>query len=373
MTYSRMAALALFSFVSSTALASDLRQGAVYLMTNQSNNAVIAYERSANGALARVGRFFTGGSGDTVPQGTDPPIDPLASQGSLVLSDDGRFLFAVNAGSNEITSFAVGKSGLNRMDTDPSGGERPISITVHEGLVYVLNEGGTPNITAFRVGSSGNLSRLAGSTRSLPSGLMADPAQVDFSPSGTRLVVTEKLSNLIATFPIRADGQTASPTITSSNGLTPFGFGFDGRGHLIVSEAGGGLPEASSLSSYQLMPGAVLETISAAVPDFLTAACWIVVTGDRRFVYTSNAGSGEVSSYRLRNDGSISLLDSTASNTSDTSGPIDMALSNDSRYLFVHQAGRRAIAVFRIESDGRLTRLAGPTGLPFGAQGIAAR
>jgi 6-phosphogluconolactonase len=375
-THRGMAVLALSTITCATAFAADssidLREGAVYLLTNQRTNSVIAFDRAADGTLTRVGRFLTAGSGNPTAQGADPPTDPLASQGALVLSDDGRFLFAVNAGSNEISVFKVRKDGLTLVQDRFSGGTRPISLAVKDGLLYVLNEGGTPNIVGFTIGHFGHLSRLSGSMRPLPSGMMADPAQIDFSPNGNLLIVTEKASNLIGTFPVRANGLTLAPVISPSNGLTPFGFGFDGRGHLIVSEAAGGLPEASSLSSYQLMAGGALGSISASIPNFQTAACWIAVTVDKRFVYTTNTGSGQVSSYRLRNDGRIALLDATASDTSATSLPIDMALSRDGRNLYVHQAGRQAIAVFKIENNGSLTRRAGIRGLPFAAQGIAA-
>jgi 6-phosphogluconolactonase len=360
------------AIAAATTQASDLRDGAVFSMTNQNVNAVIAFHRAPNGTLTRAGRFLTGGRGDPVAQGADPPTDPLASQGSLVLSDDRRFLFAANAGSNEISVFRIGQSGLMLVETQPSGGVRPISLATRGNWLYALNEGGTPNFTGFRVAPSGRLSRLTGSMRSLPSGVMADPAQIAFSPNGRLLIVTEKLSNLIGVFPVRADGLTRSPSITPSSGLTPFGFGFDGRGHLIVSEAAGGLPEEASVSSYQLLAGDALEAISASVPNLQTAACWIVVTGNAQYAYTTNTGSGEVSSYRVMPDGSLSLLASAASDTGSLSFPIDMALSDDSRFLYVHQAGRRAIAVYRIEDDGSLDRRAGVVGLPFAAQGIAA-
>jgi 6-phosphogluconolactonase len=201
---------------------------------------------------------------------------------------------------------------------------------------------------------------------------MADPAQIAFSPNGRLLIVSEKLSSLIGVFPVRADGLTQAPSITPSSGLTPFGFGFDRRGHVIVSEAAGGLPEQASVSSYRLLAGDALEVVSGSVPDHQTAACWIVVTGDARYAYTTNTGSGEVSSYRVMPDGSLSLLDSTASNTGDLSFPIDMALSRDSRFLYVHQRGPRAIGIFRIRNNGTLDRQTGVGGLPFAAQGIAA-
>src|SRR5215207_3140636 len=176
--------------------ADNLKAGAVYVMTNQAANAVAAFNCAPDGSLTPAGVFPTGGSGDPVAQPGDPPTDPLASQGSLILSENNHLLFAVNAGSDEISVLAVGKGALTLVDKVASGGDRPISLTLHEDLLYVLNEGGTPNITGFTVGDGGQLTPLAGSTRPLTGGGAADPAEVSFNPDGTLLAVTEKDTNL---------------------------------------------------------------------------------------------------------------------------------------------------------------------------------
>ncbi len=161
-----------------------LRAGAVYVLTNQTTNQVAAFRRNANGSLTPVGMFPTGGAGDPVPQGMDPATDPLASQGALIMSPGNRFLFAVNAGSNQISVLKIRNNDLERVALVNSGGIRPISLTYHDGLLYVLNEGGTPNITGFTVAGNGRLTPLANSTRPLLGGAAADPAQVSFSPDG---------------------------------------------------------------------------------------------------------------------------------------------------------------------------------------------
>jgi 6-phosphogluconolactonase (cycloisomerase 2 family) len=140
---------------------------------------------------------------------------------------------------------------------------------------------------------------------------------------------------------------------------------------LVIAEAAEGVTGESTVSSYSVQGGGALGSISAAVPNSQTAACWIAVTPNRRYVYVSNTESGQVSSYRLRPDGSIELLESTASNTPAASSPIDLAVSRDGQNLYVHQAGRQAIAVFGIEADGQLTRRRPITDLPSGAQGLA--
>lgn len=354
-----------------TSTATNLKSGAVYVLTNQVNNAVATFDRAPDGTLTSAGTFSTGGAGNPVAQPGDPPTDPLASQGALVLSDN--FLFAVNAGSNEISVLSIGKDALTLVDKVSSGGVRPISLTVHENFLYVLNEGGTPNITGFTISDTGELTPLAGSTRPLTAGSAADPAEVSFNDDGTLLAVTEKAANLIDVYVVGTDGVAGPPNPNPSNGLTPFGFAFDQRNNLINSEAMGGAPLGAAVSSYRASLDGSLEVVSGSVPDFQTAACWIVITNSGRYVYTTNTGTGVVSSYQLAGNGTLTLLNSVAASLGAMSGPVDMALNNSSRYLYVLANGLQTVEAFRVNPDGSLTHIDSASGLPFGTQGIGAR
>jgi 6-phosphogluconolactonase len=356
-----------------TTSAENFKNGAVYVMTNQAANAITVFEREQDGALSLADSFPTGGSGDPVAQPGDPPTDPLASQGSLILSEDNRFLFAVNAGSNEISVLEIGKKKLFLVDKVASGGVRPISLTINDDLLYVLNEGGTPNITGFRVSDEGKLTALANSTRPLAGGSGADPAQVEFSPDGRLLIVTEKKTNLIDSYAVGTDGLATGPLSNPSNGTTPFGFAFDNSNRLIVSEAFGGAPNQGALSSYTVSTNNSLSVVSGSVKDLQTAACWVVITKSGRFAYTSNTGSGSVSSYQIGEGGTLTLLESVAASTGAGSAPIDMAFNKNSRLLYVLGGGSQMVHAFEVDSDGSLTPIGSVGGLPPGVQGIAAR
>ena len=148
----------------------------------------------------------------------------------------------MNAGSNQISVLRVRRSGLDLIDVVDSGGVRPISLTVHEDLLFVLNEGGTPNITGFMIGDGGTLTPLADSTQPLIGGTGADPAEVSFNADGTLLLVTEKLGNRLDTYTVDANGLSSASIDNASSGMTPFGFSFNSDDFLIVSEAFGGAP-----------------------------------------------------------------------------------------------------------------------------------
>jgi len=352
----------------------NFHAGAVYVLTNQIDNAVAVFNRTANGILTPAGEFPTGGAGDPVPQGMDPATDPLASQGALILSQGNQFLFAVNAGSNQISVLRVSSAGLDLIDVVDSGGVRPISVALHENLLYVLNEGGTPNITGFTVGEDGTLTPLPDSTQPLIGGTTADPAQINFNPDGTLLVVTEKAGNRIDTYTIDENGLPSAPIDNASNGMTPFGFAFNNPGFLVVSEAFGGTPNGSAASSYSAGEDGTLNVISGSVPNSQTASCWVVVTNDGHSAFVSNTGSGTISSYGLAsNDGTLSLINSVAGNTGAGSAPIDMALNVSSHFLYVLAGGLQSVVSFRVEHDGSLTMIDTDGGLPLGAQGIAAK
>jgi len=133
-----VAFVALLLGPASVAAAAEGSAGAVYTLTNTTANAVIVYDRSASGALAWSGTFPTGGSGG-----------PLGSQGAVVISDDGRWLYAVDAGSNDVAVFEITKDGLTWSDRIASGGTQPVSVTASHDLVYVVNAASS-SIAGFR-------------------------------------------------------------------------------------------------------------------------------------------------------------------------------------------------------------------------------
>lgn len=333
----------------------------VYTMSNDpSGNAVLAFRQQGE-ALVSAGTFPTEGKGTG---------GGLGNQSALALSDDGETLLVVNPGSDDISVFRIERRQLTLVDKVSSGGTRPISIATHEDWVYVLNAGGTGNITGFELTGQDTLRPIPGSTRPL-SGSATAPAQIEFTPSGDTLVVTEKATQIIDTYAVDEEGVATGPVSQLSSGVTPFGFSFTRRGVLVVSEAFGGAPNASAVSSYAIKNG-ILTLLSGSVPTTQSAACWIVITKNGRFAYASNTGSNTISSHRVRRDGTLTLQEAVA--TSTDAAPIDMALSRNSRFLYVLNAASNSIQVFRVNrGTGRLTGGAGTSGLPIGANGLVAR
>src|SRR3954447_14094247 len=133
---------------SASAMASD---GAVYTQTNSpAGNAVHRLDRDADGGLTPVATYRTGGTGTGAG---------LGSQGAVALSDDGRVLLAVDAGSNDVASFRVTRRGhLQLVDRLPSGRVLPVSIAIADGSAYVLSAGGaTPGVASYDLDGGGRI------------------------------------------------------------------------------------------------------------------------------------------------------------------------------------------------------------------------
>ena len=300
----------------------------------------------------------------------------MGNQGALAIDAANRFLFAVNAGSNN-SVFRIADNGLVLVDIIPSEGKQPISVTVSRNIIYVLNSGGavggTDTVAGFAVSANGRFKPIVSG---LPlSGPSVGPAQIGFNTDGDILLVTEKNTNNIDLFTVDDDGVAVGPTVVSSAGQTPFGFAIGRRNQVFVSDAFSGATDAGAVSSYAVSDQGTLRTIKAVAADKQTAPCWVVLTSDGRFAYTTNTGSGTVSGYRVGFNGALRLLnaDGITANTGSGSTPLDAALSNDDRFLYVLTPGTGNVQGFTISLDGSLTPLTQVPGIPASASGLVAR
>jgi 6-phosphogluconolactonase (cycloisomerase 2 family) len=340
-----------------TAAQADSAKKAVYTITNSaSGNEVLAFHRANNGALTPAGSFETGGNGSGVG---------LGSGHSLVVSDDGRELVVVNAGSNSVSAFKVKHDGLELLGRPaPSGGSGPTSVTMHDDLVYVLNADST-SIAGFKLDTRRGLVPIAGSNRSLGAGTMT-PSQIQFDKTGHVLIVDSRGSSTIDTFVVDHRGVAGPPQTITSNAGGPFGFDVDRRGNVLFSAVA--LNGGSGATSYDVNRNGVLTPNGTPVSSGQAAACWLAAAGN--FAYTTNGGSGSIGRFAIARDGSLSLIGTTMLGA--TSHPLDEAVTREQDLLYVLVDGKHEIAGFRIGHDGNLTPVT-TVSVPEGAAGIAAR
>jgi 6-phosphogluconolactonase len=344
--------------------------GAVFIMNNNPDkNEVIQYNRATNGALQKVRAFPTGG------RGSGGVTDPLESQGSLVLSSDDSMLFAVNAGSGDISVFQVFPFGLELVDLEPSGGSSPVAVAQYGDLLYVLNSSGSSNVTGFQVTASGRLRPISGSTRFLTTNT-AGAASLAFSLDGKFLAVTERLTNNIDTFNVQADGTLSPIIVTQSAAPGVFSVLFAKADILVaVSTGPAGAQNGSLLSSYGLGANGTISPISPNAATLGAAACWHVITPDDRFVYASNSATGTISGFALGASGVLTALPGTIEATNPTgSTNLDLAVSADGKFLYSLNVGTGVIGIFAINDDGTLATVGTASGITpqVGFNGIAA-
>ncbi len=340
--------------------------GHAYVNDNTAgSNTVAGFDRHADGSITPIpgSPFAAGGAG--LGAG-------LPSQGAIQLSSDGRYLLAVDAGSNEISVLRLGYNGVPKLlgSPVPSGGGEPLSVAVSGDLVYVANAGSTEtNVTGFRLSPDGDLSPLPGSTVALPAG--SGPDDVLFDPTGHKLVVDLDNTSSIASFHVRRDGLlVAAPgSPIAGQGFGPFGAEFrpTNPSQLFVSNAHNVGAGTGTVSAFLAAGSGQLAPIGASpFKDEQTAPCWVEISHDGQFLFAVNTASGSISSYAINPDGSLVLLGSTPFGVAGA-GAVDARLSPDGKTLLVDGSKAGVIASFAV-NGGELTELASsPTPLPTGA------
>jgi 6-phosphogluconolactonase len=332
--------------------------GAVYTMDNAAaGNNVMRFDRLSDGSLMSSGNFSTQGKGTGAA---------LASQGAVTLSDDGNWLFVVDAGSNEITVFQINGTSFMFSDKVSSQGTAPISVTVNDNWVYVLNNGSATtagNIAGFKLNSTtGKLAFITGSNQPLSGMPNTSPEQIGFSPRGNLLVVTEKAANITDVYIVNA-GVAGAPNAMPSVGIGPYGFAFTREGYLVLSEAA-----SNTLSSFAATYNGSLRTLSGAMPDFGNAPCWVAVSGAGDYAYTSNAHGGTISTYSISRTGMLNLQSSIAAKTAVPT--LDLAFTKYSQFLYALNGN--SVTGFLVYPDGGLWQVSNLTGLPASTTGLAA-
>jgi len=323
---------------------------AVFVQTdNLAGNQVAAYRRAGDGTLTLAGTYPTGGLGGQLAGSV---VDHLASQGSLGYDPARRLLFAVNAGSDTVSVFAVSGDRLALRQVIGSGGAFPVSVAIRGDLVYVLNAEAGGSVYGYRI-AAGQLVPIPGSTR--PLGLNPDatpqftntPGQAAFSPDGTQLIVTTKANGSdIDVFGVGANGRlSASPVVNADPGAVPFAITFDPAGHLVIADAG-----TNALSTFSLAPDGSLTALDT-VGTGQSATCWVVP--DHGLLFASNAGSATISGYASGAGGALTLLGQTATDP----GTVDAAATPGGRFLYVQTGGNGVVDEFAVSPAGTLAEV----------------
>jgi 6-phosphogluconolactonase (cycloisomerase 2 family) len=330
-------------------------------------NAVVAFDRGADGALHQAGVYPTGGLGGAL---TGAVVDDTASQGALAADRENRELYAVNAGSNTLSVFGVRGDRLPLRQVVGSGGSFPVSVTVHDDVVYVLNARDGASIQGFR-NVDGTLVAIPGSHRELglpvttgSAEFTHTPGQVLFTPNGRHLVVSTKAAtNSLLVFGVSRSGRPSqAPVVHTEAGAVPFGLAFDRHGRLAVTNTG-----TNSVATYRVARNGAVTALGTAATGQV-ATCWVAADAD--LLAASNAGSGSVTTLRTGAGGAVTKI---ADARTAGGGTVDAAFSRGGDELYVQTGATGAVDTFSVNDAGTLTRTSTVT-VPdaVGGEGIVA-
>ncbi len=365
--------------------------GTVYALTNNfTKNEVLAYNRAEDGSLSPSGRFDTGGLGSGSYEASTNMliVGSVKGESSPVdLGGGNDLLFAANAGSDSISVFQASNDGLKLIDVQDSGGERPTSMTLKNGVLYVLNSGGTltgaglclagePSITGFTVHADGKLDVIPNSTQKLSGGAASGCAEITFNPKGDVLLVSQWVADKIDTFTVGKDGVASKAIANETSGFGPFSLAFDAKGHLLTSVNDKQIEGKAGVASYDIGSDGTLTPIGDTVMYGETDPCWMVVSPDGKYAWVTAFGPspivkvddeasrrGVVSSFSIGGDGVLAPLDPQAANIG--IGASDIALAGNGHFLYAINSFAGTISGFSVGDNGSLTLVAAVAGLPI--------
>ena len=388
----------------------------VYVQTNELDNKIIDFRRGSDGALKEVARISTAGrgSGEFKPvTGQESAPNPFEGAGSVIITPDRKHLFATNGGDNTVAVFAISNRGLKLLDTEATG--QPISgrtgtakslaFNPSTGVLYVLHTFGPDHVRIMDFKGGKLTARSAQYTVNTRTKTDRLPTQAVLSPDGRFLLVdilfdkrpgkkadgssdlavaNDKDTDGLVVFPVNANGSLGRAVFNDAGGKAAFFMRFlPGSSTQFINAfaASDGLAVASINKAGKVQTSALIPIdASEGMPSEL---CWIAISGDGKYVYTSNFGLSSVSIYSL-NGTTLRLIKDHAVreegngefasiNMVPTSAPSDSWASADGRNFYQLYPNASKIVSYKIEQGGGLRKISEarvPYQSPQGAAGF---
>jgi hypothetical protein len=346
-----------------------------------------------------VSQCSTGGSGST--DLTDSGV--LDANDQVIVNQQHTLLFAVNQGSDTIAVFHIQRSGALQPVAGspfPSGGKGPSSLGLSGSTLVVSNKAQdgvrdlktvAPNYTTFTVGSDGRLTPVAGSSISADPG--SSPTDASVPVRGGVAFGTEE-SGPIRSFSVNQQGVlTQAPGSPYDPPPRAFAAGFDPAKKFALGVATHptqnfvymGLPTIPALAVFAFDPTTgALTFISSTLVQGAYLPCWIQITKDGHWLYTSNADTDNITVFDISNPIKPRQIQTLTYQTA--GNPWNISLSPDDKFLYgitprdtlkVPEGEGNTAHVMLIGADGKLTELnaASPAKIPVpktaNPQGIA--
>jgi 6-phosphogluconolactonase (cycloisomerase 2 family) len=351
----------------------------VYVESNigsvPNQNSVFAFSNDGSGNLTSLAGspYLTGGTG--VFDTGESPSEFDADQ-QVHATSDGSLLYAVNGHSNTIAGFSINSDGtLTTVPGSPfpSGGQDPVSVGIATSpgpdTLVVVNKNEDPaqnasadlaNYTSFSIGSDGALTMKPGATWDLVAG--CSPSQALISAKGHFLFGIEFLSSFLTSYHIKSDG-----TMTQVSRLAP---PENGGGHFLGGAINPkarivyvGMPVGHFVGVYTYTLDGALTYIGSA-PNNGNLVCWLVTNAAGTLLFTSETGTGTVTSYSLAKR-TKPVMHQQLTLSGATPAPSNIALDPSEKFLYVLSG--QSLHVLNVDAAGTMTETASPVVLPVPA------
>ena len=312
-----------------------------------SSNTIVAYREDPNAGV--------------LTQLSGSPISAGSAIEALALHPSGKYLYAANSGSNNISLYTISSTGaLTEVTPRTNAGTSPTLLAIDSAgsFLYVVNSGSF-DISVFSIDSStGQLAPVAQpSGPTTPIGLQA--MNLALTPSGNFLYVTGEegaqgtSTGVIWAFPVSQGiiGPVPVPNSPFLTGNNPLGLAIDSTGsHLYTANK-----QDNSLSTFTINSDGSLAAVGSAIGESFAAPVALLIDKSGKYLYVANQGSSNVAAYSIGSDGSLTLLSGSPFSTG--SQPGVLASDSSGNYLFVGYSS--AIQSFALNSgSGSLTSIA---------------
>ncbi len=279
---------------------------------------------------------------------------------SLAIHPSKKFLYAANAGSSDISEFAISGGGiLTEVTPRQPAGTVPILLAMDPAgaFLYVANAGSN-NISSFSIDpSTGKLSQLPGS----PFSVGLSPLNMKLAPSGNVLYVTGSsgagLPGYVQAFTLNAGVVSNVPVPGSPYqvGMIPQGLAINPAGTFLY--AGNAAPD-NSISIFAInSDGSLAEVSGSPIGESYTGPIALLVDNSGKYLYVANVGSNLLAGFSIGSDGGLSLLSSSPFATS--AQPSFIASDPAGHYLFVGNQSGTKVQSFGLDTgSGTLTSIA---------------
>jgi 6-phosphogluconolactonase (cycloisomerase 2 family) len=307
------------------------------------SNTLVAYREDPNSGV--------------LTQLSGSPISAGSAVEALAMHPSGKYLYAANSGSNNISLFTISSTGgLTEVTPRTNAGTSPTLLAMDQagGFLYAANSGSN-DISVYSINSStGALTPIA--QTSGPTALIGMQAMnIAVTPSGNFLYVTGQPlvhGGLIEAFPVN-QGVLGTPVAGSPflTGNIPLGLAIDSTGtHLYTANK-----QDNSISPFAINSAGSLAAIGSAIGETFTGPVSLLIDKSGKYLYVANQGSSNIAAYGIGSDGGLTLL--TGSPFSTGFQPNVLASDSSGKYFFVGYSS--ALQSFSLDtSSGNLTSIA---------------